>query len=125
MLEQLPFSWHIKTLAPNLDAWDKKNQSEQAWFIAQKTLARAALNRKLGENEDRARGRYTRFILKRTLIASHIAEGRSKVMQMMIQEDDLQLRMVSFICQVPNKTDSGSHIFIQRNLARTLVPFPL
>ena len=94
----------------------------------QKTFARAALNRKLGENEDGARGRYTRFILKRTLIASHIADVRSKVMQMMIQEDDLQLRMVSFICQVPNKTDSGSHIFIQtiqRNLARTLVPFPL
>ena len=76
MLEQLPFSWHIKTLAPNLDAWDKKNQSEQAWFIAQKTLARAALNRKLGENEDGARGGYTRFILKRNLIALHIAEGR-------------------------------------------------
>ena len=87
--------WQTRFLAPNLVSW-KKKQSEQAWFIAQKTLARAALNRKLGENEDGARGRYTRFILKRTLIASHIAEGRSKVMQMMIQEDDLQLRLINF-----------------------------
>ena len=44
----------------------EKKQSEQAWFIVQKTFARAALNRKLGENEEGARGGYNRLILKQS-----------------------------------------------------------